>query len=435
MEKQNFKKKSCLLVWILQTGEPLQIDSEDARPMRAMNLSNALAKEGHKVVLWSSEFYHQKKKHRKYNTTHIAVSENIEIRLIKSCGYQKNIGFGRLIDHAQLAYNLKKMLKKCQDIPDVAFIGYPPIETAMVMTKWLSKYRVPSLIDVKDMWPSLFLNAVPLWLRPLAVWFFSPYYYLGRKAIRTSTGICAMSKGYLDWSTNFGNRCHNEMDGIFPLTSPKEKMSEFELRKARKWWDEKKIYCDNSIRICFIGSHMSIYDFEPVKKAAQISLKSESKCQFIICGDGGCSSEIRTMMSGLPNVYFPGWIDRPKIEALAERSTAAIAPYLNIDNFNKNVPNKIIDALSLGLPILSPLEGEVAAIIKKYNVGMSYGGCNRKHLSECIDILAENVGKRERMAKEAVKLYESKFNFNVIYTNLVLHIEKIYQKKNYAMYD
>ena len=56
--------KKKLTVWIFQTGEPLHIDRDDPRPMRAMNLSDFLVNSGHKVVLWSSDFYHQKKEHR-----------------------------------------------------------------------------------------------------------------------------------------------------------------------------------------------------------------------------------------------------------------------------------------------------------------------------------------------------------------------------------
>ena len=54
-------------IWILQTGEPLHIDSGKPRPMRAMNLSNKLVEKGHDVVLWSSAFNHQKKNHRTKN--------------------------------------------------------------------------------------------------------------------------------------------------------------------------------------------------------------------------------------------------------------------------------------------------------------------------------------------------------------------------------
>ena len=46
-------------IWILQTGEPLHSDGENARPMRAMNLANKLIENGHSVTLWSSAFSHQ----------------------------------------------------------------------------------------------------------------------------------------------------------------------------------------------------------------------------------------------------------------------------------------------------------------------------------------------------------------------------------------
>ena len=51
-------------IWIIQTGEPLHCDDDNSRPMRAMNLANFMIERGHKVVIWSSDFYHQKGKHR-----------------------------------------------------------------------------------------------------------------------------------------------------------------------------------------------------------------------------------------------------------------------------------------------------------------------------------------------------------------------------------
>ena len=82
-----------LNVWILQTGEPLHIDEGSVRPMRAMNLSNALVEAGHKVVLWSSSFYHQEKRHRICSGQIIKVSDNLEIRLIPSRGYNIILDF------------------------------------------------------------------------------------------------------------------------------------------------------------------------------------------------------------------------------------------------------------------------------------------------------------------------------------------------------
>ena len=126
-----------MLVWILQTGEPLHSDNDNSRPMRVINLSNTLVKKGHNVVIWSSSFYHQKKIQRAKSYKKIFINKKLEIRLIPSPGYKKNIGLQRLFDHFKLAYNLKKKLDVEKKLPDVAFVGYPPIETAFIMTSWL----------------------------------------------------------------------------------------------------------------------------------------------------------------------------------------------------------------------------------------------------------------------------------------------------------
>ena len=82
-------------IWILQTGEPLDIDNDDSRPMRAMNLSHYLVNKGHNVVLWSSAFHHRDKRHRSKDYKIYNISENYQIRLIPSPGYKKNISFKR----------------------------------------------------------------------------------------------------------------------------------------------------------------------------------------------------------------------------------------------------------------------------------------------------------------------------------------------------
>jgi len=170
---------------------------------------------------------------------------------------------------------------------------------------------------------------------------------------------------------------------------------------------------------------MSIFDFKPVQEAAKMAANGMTPCEFIICGDGGSSSELRAMMAGLPNVHFSGWIDRPKIEALAERCQAALAPYLNIENFTRNIPNKIVDALSLGLPIFSPLQGEVASLIEEHGVGMRYGTDTGKTLHDCIQALAQDAALQKKMSQKARALYAERFSFEMVYGGLVKHLEKM----------
>jgi len=412
-------------VWVLQTGEPLHIDGDNSRPMRAINLCNYLVEAGHEVVLWSADFCHQIKQHRfGHGSTH-KISEQLQIRLIYSRGYKRHIGVARMVDHLQLAINLKRELNKIEDIPDVAFLGYPPVETSVVMANWLKSRSVPTLLDVKDQWPALFLEGLPSVVKPIIRVAFSPQFYWSKRIMREVTSVSAMAEGYLNWIMKYSGRIRSEADRVFPLTTATGTVSTEELEAAGKWWDSQGVFDDGRITVCFIGSFSSIYDFAPVKDAASAALKESDKYQFVICGGGSYSNDIQATMGKLPNIFFPGWINRPQIEALAKRSIALLAPYLNVENYTANIPNKIVDAMSLGLAILSPLEGEVENLISTYGIGMKYGGKNDKCLFECIQILSKDPYLRKQISQKAKSLYEEKFQIDNVYNSLVAHLEQM----------
>ena len=414
-----------LLVWVLQTGEPLHIDSDLPRPMRAMNLSDMLVRAGHRVVLWSSVFHHQGKRHRSTPSERIRVSDRLEIRLIPSNGYTRNIGLGRLFDHAQLGLNLKALLRVEEVVPDVAFIGYPPIETAAVLTRWLAARGVPSLLDVKDQWPTIFLTTVPTPLRPAARPAFAPYFHLARRAMRDATGLSAMATPFLQWALALAGRERKESDGVFPLTSPMDEVPDAQMTDARRWWDAQGIPDDGTARVMFVGSYSQGFDFRPVQEAAKRAADEPAPCEFVICGNGDSSTSPHAMLSGLPNVHFPGWIDRPRLVALAERCRAALAPYRNTEDFQMSLPNKVLDALSLGLPVLSPLQGEVASLITTRGVGLRYGSDSGMTLHDCILALTEDRGFQGRLAQNARTTYTERFSFQMVYDGLVTHLEAL----------
>ena len=199
-------------VWIFQTGEPLHIDGNHVRGMRAMNLADSLLSNGHSVTIWTSSFVHYEKKHRSKSFKKISVGKNLKICLVPSLGYEKHIGFRRLLDHFQLAYNLRKQLKKEKVVPDVAFVGYPPVEFAYIASAWLKHKGIPFMLDAKDQWPHIFLDPVPKTLRPLARIMFAPYFYLGQMAMRNASSFCSMTQSFLNWMEEFSGRRLSDKD-------------------------------------------------------------------------------------------------------------------------------------------------------------------------------------------------------------------------------
>ena len=143
-----------MLVWILQTGEPLNCDGNQLRPMRAINLSNALVSKGHKVEIISTRFFHQKKRFRKNIKNNNL--KGIKETLIYSPGYKSNISFKRLFDHHILSFNLLINLLKSKEKPDIMFVGFPPIEWSLISICYSFFKSIPIIIDVKDLCPEIF---------------------------------------------------------------------------------------------------------------------------------------------------------------------------------------------------------------------------------------------------------------------------------------
>lgn len=414
-------------IWIVQTGEPLHIDQDDSRPMRGMNLANKLIEYGHEVVLWSAKFNHRLKKHRQISDDEIIINKNLKIRLINSPGYSSNVSIGRIYDHIILGLNLRSKLKNMSDVPDVAFLGYPPIEINFFMSNFLFKRSIPFIVDVKDQWPEFFLQAFPGFFKNFGRIFILPAKLIAISLLSKANGITSMSEGFLKWSLRYIGRDRGKYDFIVPLTTKKNIASN--LTHHLKWWQKFDIYDDGTPNILFVGSHYPSLDFDTIIEAARALENKKVKCNFIICGDGELFDDIKKKSISLNNVILPGWVNRTQIEAIASISTAAICPFKNIDNYTINIPNKILDALSLGLPILSPLKGEVANLIKNRNIGLTYLEMSCESLCNNIINIIDDKNLRKRLSLNSNETYDKLYSFDSVYNHLVMNLEKLSKEK------
>jgi len=413
-------------VWIVQTGEPLHCDGGAVRPMRAMNLADTLVARGHDVTIWSSDFYHQAKRHRSGKFTTVVQKERLKINLVPSPGYGRNIGFARLFDHSILAYRLRRLLlSQVISRPDVVFVGYPPIEVAWVVVKWCFSRKIPTVVDVKDQWPSLFLEAAPRRLRPLVRAALFPYFRAGIATIRMASVCSTMSKGYMGWIAEFAGRVESSADIIAPLTVRDPAIQEVDLHSAREWWGDHGVDLSKRNKFIFVGSFMSVFNFEAIKEAAAVLHQRGVDCQFVICGSGGAEQEIRRMMKGSPNVFLPGWVDFPQIVALATSAVASIIPYKNIENFTLNIPNKVVDSLALGLPIVSTLGGEVGDLVRGNQIGFCEADASGESLARAMEQMLLSPGLIRQYGERARKLYADRFAFDRVYGLLAEKIETL----------
>lgn len=387
--------------------------------MRAANVTYALRAAGHEVVLWSSDFIHQSGSHIFGENTVIRPEPGLEIRLVRSPGYSRNIGLGRVRDHTQFSQRLLRLMRR-EPLPDAAFVGFPPIEAAAVAINMLSRRGVPTLLDVKDQWPEVFVRPIPGRLRPagrVALW---PYSKLAQHTMRTATGISSISAEFLDWSLGIADRPRRPADLVLPLTSRKTEVSPTQVEAAGRWWDSHGVFDDGQFRAAYVGAINSGLHIEDIINAAR-----ETTLQFVICGDGPRRGYLRDQVSQLPNVVVPGWVDQAQAEVLYQRSAVSLAPYIDEAGFGIGIPNKTYDSLRHGLPIVTNIRGAVARLVTAQNVGIYYGDRTVDTLGAELKALADDPDRLSSMARAATNLYAEQYSFDRVYGGLVNHLEEM----------
>jgi glycosyltransferase involved in cell wall biosynthesis len=406
-------------VWILQTGEPVHTDTNKLRPMRAINLANALLNRGHEVILWTSNFDHFSKSHRFESTQSINVRGNFQIRFIQSMGYKSHFGFGRLLDHLQLGFNLRKRLK-FETPPDISFIGYPPIEPAYVMSTWLRKHGKPYMLDVKDAWPAILLRGVPESLRPLGRIALTPYFLAMKKTFKNATSISSITAPYLEWCNKSANREQSKYDRITPLTVQKLIVHKRENEAAKKTLNELGILDDDRFKLTFIGTLNSAFDFTPIIQAVK-----NLDVQLIIAGDGPQYQKIKEDCKEIDNVLLLGWIDMSLANVLMARSSIMLAPLRDLTDFRMSMPNKFFDAMQNAKPILTSISGYTGDFLVHHQIGVEYSSGDVNQLEEIINRLASDPDSIREMGQRAKEVFDNYFDFDTVYGSLVYDLEKI----------
>ena len=418
-----------MFVWILQTGEPLNSDGGQLRPMRAINLSKVLISKGHKVEIISTRFSHQEKRFRK-NIKNKNTDGIIET-LIDSPGYKSNISIRRIIDHHILSLNLLLNLLKRKEKPDIMFVGFPPIEWSLIAIFYSYLKSIPIVLDVKDLWPNIFWDREEI--NPLKKEFIKFLFFPYRIYCIFIASLSDYITGPTELIAKFlkDNYQKNFLSKIFKNKNPKTFHSpivppeEEEIIKL----DILKTDPKECLNLLFIGSLMSVYDFETIKKSIEIISKKKIKLQLFIAGRGGSETYIKELFNHNENVNFLGWINRKQAIKISSNCHLALAPYKNIKNYELNLVNKYIDYMSLGLPVLSPLRGFASDLINKYEIGWNYPSKESSILAQIIIDIIDRPHELKRRSSNAMRLFQTNYRYEIVYNQLVDKLEQIINDK------
>jgi len=410
-------------VWLFTVGEPLPIENSQPRLLRTGILANLLADRGHEVVWWTSAFDHFRKRFHFSEDRTIEARAGLCLKLLHGCGYRSNVSLSRLVDHRQIARKFA-VQSHSEMKPDLILCSFPTIELSVEAVRYGHRERVPVVLDIRDFWPDVFVEIVPPALRPLARIMLHPLFRATREACAGATAVIGITPQFVEWGLRLAGRPGTRLDRDFPHGYVDEPPPTESADAARALWRARGLQPGDSIA-CFFGTIGRQFELETVIEAAAMLRERCPSLKFVLCGSGDRLDRYRVLAHGLQNVLFPGWVQSAEIWTLMRLSLAGLAPYRSERSFTLSLPNKVIEYLSAGLPIVSSLDGAVRTLIAQYNCGLAYENADAAGLAENLCRLYEDAELRSRLSTNADATFRERFVANKVYGRMIEHLETV----------
>lgn len=411
-------------VWLLTIGEPLPTDADHQRLLRTGLLSRTLADRGHDVLWWTSAFDHTLKRLRCIGDSLQTLDARQSIMLLNGGGYKRNISIDRWRDHARLARRFEIHARQ-QAPPDVIVASLPSIELALAAVNYGRARGIPVVIDVRDLWPDVMVDLLPPLARPIGHLLTLK---MRRQVIATCQGATAITghaSPFVTWGLRHAGRVAASADRHFPHGYPVPHVSAEQQAAAERALAAYGIdLSPDRIIVAFTGTIGTQTELAPAIEAAKL-LQADRRIQFVIAGTGDRFDDYRRTALGLPNVAFPGWLNRNEIAVLLERATFGLAPYPHRKDWLATIPNKFPEYLSAGLPLLVSLtSGLMVEFIRENECGISYAHSSEK-LASAISQLADDPENTLALKAAAWSAFERHFRAEIVYSSMVDYLEGI----------
>ena len=304
--------------------------------------------------------------------------------------------------------------------------SWPVIELCYEATRVGSQWGVPVVLDVRDMWPDAIVDIMPRMLRPAAKLALRRSYQLARQAASQATAIVGITEKITDWGIKFAGRPRSVVDRAFPMGYQTRSFSAHRLAEAARFWRGMGLGLDDSkFVVCFFGTFGRHFEIKTINEAAAKLISSGRDITFVLCGDGPKLRQWNRMFADCRNVILPGWVDAARIQALMSISSVGLAPYYSSWDFQMSIPNKPIEYMSAGLPVVSSLRGDLADLLRENRCGLTYRNGDSDDLVRKLTYFYDHAAFRTAMAENASSLFRQRFTAETVYAEMQKYLQGI----------
>ena len=201
---------------------------------------------------------------------------------------------------------------------------------------------------------------------------------------------------------------------VIPINYKKVSLPYSIFLKTKKRFFKKYKFHKKSWFVTFIGSTNKFFDFDTILNAAKETYVKDKKIIFLIVGDGISQDYLRKRIlnEDIKNVILTGWVDGYDLETILRLTNLGLAPYKNLEGFNKNITNKIFEYLAHSIPTLISNSGKMKRFVTSNKIGFYFRQGDFIKLSTKIIELKNNKNEYNLMKNRCSNLYKEKFHYS-----------------------
>ncbi len=406
----------------------LAADNDSGRLLRSGMIAEMLDVRGHEVVWWMSTYDHANRRSRCARDCTRAFGDRGVIRMLHSPGYRASISVARLRDHALWGRAFGRAIRS-EPAPDVIFCAYPTIEAAAECVRYGRERGVPVVVDLRDMWPDIFIDVAPRPLRSIARGLLWPWRRQARAALGAATALTAITEEFLSWGLAMAGRSRNPWDGAYYLAysqAPGSPRAADAQGTAVSFWDGLEVSAAGSFNVVLIGTMSKRrFEMDTVIAAARELQRDGARVKFVLAGDGDDLAEYREQARDCANVLFPGWLTAAQIHELLGRTHLGLVPYRNAPDYLMSVPNKVGEYLAAAVPVASCLGGTLERLLAVRSCGLQFAAGSPASLAALVRRLLSDEPLRLKLSSNARRTYQEELDAATVYGRLVDRLEEL----------
>jgi glycosyltransferase involved in cell wall biosynthesis len=407
-------------IWLINPYDA--IPGEKWGYKHGMFLADSLSARGYSVIYWTSSFAHAIKTQRSNGWEDRVISPQLTIRIVPSRGYTSHVGLRRVMSLFDFARGvLVKGLHANK--PDCLVVSIPNL-FGDIFSVWLArKHKAALIIDFRDLWPEIFMIALPKFAQRFSRQLFAPLYWMRAYAFRNADGLTSVCETYrqlaLRETPTLKNKPNEvvfhtgvELDSFRDQMANTARDSHVVMKEAGTFW---AIYAGT------IGNN---YDIETLLQASTILHDQAPNLKIIVAGNGPLLTKVQKFIasSKSSNVVYVGVLDMPTLCRYYAYSDIGLSIYS--PDSTVAIPAKAFDYFASELPIVNSVVGEFEELLMVNSIGFQYRSGDPISLADVLTEAVSNPSLLFAMKERLSKLAPS-FDRKVQYNKLVDLIERV----------